>query len=321
MTLASIISDYGAFYIQNEANMDRLYKLAYRKSGTGLLFNNVMTTETTQVRSAKSSMTRSGAQGWQKAWTPVGTIAFEPWKHDLYRMKINNEQVPDELYDSWLQFLTNINDVDRLNWPFVRWWLEEHVIPLWEQEKEESVIYKGVYVAPTAGTAGTLAGMMDGIGKKIADQISAGRTTAFVMGAVPATDDELLYDYVYDMVKQIDTKYRSNKMEVVMATELADRFKEGKRLKFNLQYQQVDQLETLYHLPNVKIVGVDSMTTKKRMFITPPENRVRYVNPGARSSNVFEIDKIDFVTLRAFTDWHETVGFQIPELVFCNDQV
>lgn len=321
MTLSQIISDYGAYYLGDQSNMERLYKLAYRKSGTDALFNRVMTTDSTQVRSAKSSMSRSGAQSWQKAWTPVGDITFLPWKHDLFRVKINNEQTPDELYDSWLQFLTDINDVDRLNWPFVRWWLEEHVIPLWEQEKEESVIYKGIYAPPTPGTAGTLAGIMDGIGKKLVDQIAAGRTTAFVMGTVPASNDEDLYDYIYDMVKQIDTKYRRNNMEVVMATELADRFKEGKRLKFNLQYQQASDLETLYHLPNVKIVGVDSMTTNSRMFITPAENRVRFVNPGARASNMFDVDKVDFVKVRAFTDWHETYGFHIPELVFCNDQV
>ena len=318
--LADIVSEYGQYYI-GDGNMNDLYKKLYKPNETDALFPRVMTTDKTSVRSSVSTMSRSGMQSWQKAWTTVGDLSFDPWTHDLFRVKINNEQVPDELYDSWLQFLVNINDKDRANWPFVRWWLEEHVIPLAQQEKELDAIYKGVYAAPTAGTAGTVAAMMNGIGKVFLNMIAASRTTATVMGSVP-TDEEDFCSYVESFYSSaVPSHYRTRPMKLVMNKTLELRYKEGKRLKYNLHYQQASDLSNLFHFPNAMVVGVDSMIGKDRIWTTPEENKVRFINAGETAKNTFLIDKIDFVKLRAFSEWHEAYGFHIPELVYLTDQV
>ena len=72
--------------------------------------------------------------------------------------------------DLFVAFLTG-DDIDVKQWPFVRWFIEEYIIPQIHQDYELNEVYKGVYAAPTPGTAGAVSTSMNGIGKTIADAI------------------------------------------------------------------------------------------------------------------------------------------------------
>ena len=76
MTIADIIAEFGAYYINQGQNASRLVQLLYRKSVTDSLFRSIVTDDTVY----RASQTRLGRilQPFQKGWTPLGAMSATP---------------------------------------------------------------------------------------------------------------------------------------------------------------------------------------------------------------------------------------------------
>ena len=186
MNIAQIISEAGAYYQDNGQSAKDILQRFRQRNETDQFFSDSNTTRDTLVRKANSNTTRV-LQSFQKAFTPLGATTFQMEKIELFQMKVDLEETPDDLVDSWLGFLEGENEIDRKKWPFVRWWLEKEILPKIEEDYELYEVFKGVYAAPTSGTPGLQGKSMDGLNIIRKRHIAAGKIAPIVMGALPTT--------------------------------------------------------------------------------------------------------------------------------------
>lgn len=326
MTISEIRTEFGNFYINQGQNAARLYQLmrapAALKASSTLVVN-----EDTVWRASSFSHT-SLLQGFQKAWTPKGDSTFRPELIECFRMKADIQETPDDLVDTWLGFLAG-ESTDRKTWPFVRWLVENLLIPQLIEEEELEAAYKGVRVVPTVGVAGTAAGSMNGLGTILQARITAGRITPIVMGAVPVAQvgppvitqeqaDLSFYQYVRDFTDRINYKYWVQPMEVMMNPQLYRRYIRG--------YHAAERLSNNYDGVRFTIPGTlvtvsaqPSMIGRNRLVATPKANLVCKEKGRAAVSN-WQIENVDR-TIKIYTDYWRGYGFILPEAVFVSDQV
>jgi hypothetical protein len=313
ITIADIIAQFGAYYIDSQQNLDRIHQQLFEVGGTQDAFTTTPT-EDTVLRYSEAEVSEV-LQPYQDAFTAKGGVDFKPVSIPLYQVKVDQRFNPNNLAASWLGFLTD-KKTDRTTWPFIKWFIEAYLLPKIKEDMELAAIYKGVYVAPTAGTPGAASTSMNGVRKLINDGITATDITAIVTGAPNATPATWA-GQVETFLKAIPEKYWATPMELNMSRTLALRFKEGMRTKYNLNYALADDLSTLLDFP-VTVKGRGSMIGSNKIWMTP-KNNARRATKWGENQNMFEIEKVDR-EVKIYTDWWEGVGLVIPGIVFTNDQ-
>src|SRR4051812_28868898 len=126
ITISDIITEFGAYYKAGGQGIKDLQTQIRTKSDTDELFVTIPTTDTV-LRGGSTAVT-TVLQAFQKAWTPLGNLTIEGQTITLLPLKIDVQEQPDVLEQSWLGFLADGN-LDRKQWPFVRWWLEAAILP------------------------------------------------------------------------------------------------------------------------------------------------------------------------------------------------
>lgn len=315
MIVADIITEFGAYYLNSGQNLSRLYQLKRRDFVTQGIFTPVVTDDTLW-RASKVTMQRI-VQSFQKAFTPTGTPTFTPVEIKQFHMKADTSEYPDDLEATWLGFLSGDN-VKRSEWPFVRWYLETQYFPQIQEDMEKSEIFSGSYVAPTANTPGNAGESMDGIKKVLAAHITAGRTSPQVLGAIPTSDEEFV-EYLEAFHKDINPLYRNGTMMLCMSEDLELKYKRGYRAKYLKGTEKSEDSRTKIIDTNITIHALPSMVGSSRIFCTPKENAV-LLKKKTQNQKAVDIQLVKR-EVAFMTDWWMGLGFVIPEIVFCNDQV
>lgn len=314
MTIADIITEFGAYYEKNAANKARLYSTLRAATPTSSILTPIVTDDTIW-RAGQAAMTRV-LQPFQKAFTPIDPLTITPVEIQAYKLKIDASEYPDDLEATWLGFLAG-NSLNRKDWPFVRWFMEEHLIPQAKEDYELLEVYKGVYAAPTPGTAGAVSTSMVGFKKLIADYITATRITPITTGAPSATNTTWV-GQVESFADSINTKYWGVKMQLAMSEMNARKFARGYQEKYGKDTNYKDGKGEV-PFTNLTVIGLPSMGTSNRIWCTPKSNAVRLMKKTENMDNM-NIENVDR-QVKLYTDWWDGVGFIIPEVVFCNEQV
>lgn len=313
MNVEDIVTEFGAYYINQGQNADRLVTMLYNKSETETYFQTVVTDDEIW-RASKVTIDRL-LQPFQKAWTPIGTAKFEPKEIRQYRMKIDFEDWPDDLQSTWLGFLMD-NGLDRTQWPIVRYLIEKLIMPKSEEDFELNEAYKGIRVAPTPGTAGAASTSIVGVRKWITDAI-ADSVAPITMGTVAGLTDAEFVDYVEDFCKQIDDLYRDNALTpLFMNKDLALKYYYGYGDKYGLRQDFTGNNMTVKGT-NITAKGLKSMSGSNRLWITPTGNAKRLVKQTV--SKGFKIEGLKR-QIFLYTDFWKGLGFVLPELLFFSDQ-
>lgn len=313
ITAADVVTEWGALYRnQGQTTSDVMVKLRV-KSETEALFRRRITNNT--ILEKVSADFARVLQRFQKAFTPIGGVTFEPQKINLYRLKIDAQETPDDLVETWLGFLTD-NNLDRKTWPFSRWYAMQ-LIEQANEDFEKFEVFGGVPATITPGTATPAGGSLLGIKKQLNDNHAAGKTTTLSMGAVP-TDPLLFVEYIEEMTKLAQAANETLFEEVdtwVMSKTLMRRFMTGMREKYNMNYNQTD-IATVIDT-SVKITGLNSHAGSNKIWATPAWNRECGIKSPA-NQNVFQVENVDR-TVKYYTDYFKGVGFWIPEYILMND--
>lgn len=326
MNIAQIISEAGAYYQDNGQSAKDILQRFRQRNETDQFFSDSNTTRDTLVRKANSNTTRV-LQSFQKAFTPLGATTFQMEKIELFQMKVDLEETPDDLVDSWLGFLEGENEIDRKKWPFVRWWLEKEILPKIEEDYELYEVFKGVYAAPTSGTPGLQGKSMDGLNIIRKRHIAAGKIAPIVMGALPTTPLDAV-NYVEDFVKQFPKLIWGKLEPLRMNQEFGQLYLDGVDEKYNVQYKQVSDKLTVKNTPvriaavtnedGILIPGLRSMEGSEVLWTTVKGNSVlRVKNPV--NAGLFQLES-QTRQIRAFTDWWKGVGWWMPNYVLTNDR-
>jgi len=292
MTIADIITEFGAYYLKNGQNMNRLMRQLRQTLVTTSVFTEINSDET--VWRASESRHGRVIQPFQKAWTPIGEVEFKPVAIESFKLKSDVQDYPDDLESTWLGFLSS-NNLDRKQWPFVRWWVEQELLPQVKEDVELNEIWSGVFAAPTPGTPGDAGTSMNGIRKAINDQVTATRITTIATGAPDASDANWV-GQIEDFADAINQKYWMIPMQLCMNPTLARRFQRT----------------------NLRVKALPSMGTSTKIWCTPKNNSILLTKRKGMMDKM-QPESVDRL-VKLFTDFWMGVGFVIPEIVFTNDQ-
>lgn len=322
ITLTALKSEYGSYYIANKANAQRLAKKLYYGVETDAFFT-LQTTEDTVYRMANGEQTRV-LQPFQKKNSPTGDITFTPSPIQLYHLKMDAEFYPDELENSWLMFLAG-NGLNRMEWPFVRWYLEEHLMPQLHEDYELNEVYAGVYAAPnTPGTAGAAGTAMNGIRKIINDAVTANEIPAANVintGAFSTTPKTFL-EQIETLCAGVNARYRNRApMNLMLGNEYEMRYRQGVREKYNMNYNQLAPGERLKvaDAENISIFFSPAIGAEEKIVLTPKSNAVLAVKNLANVGQI-KLGEYEPRLIHATTDFWKGVGFVDFNKVFTNDR-
>lgn len=316
ITISDIITEHGAYYKKGGQGEQNLVAKFYEKSETEQLFTRVIT-EATVYDTAGIDTTRV-VQPYQDTFTPLGGMTFTPEKIQLYEQKIDTQENPSKIEASWLGFLANDKSRDRKEWPLIRYWLE-WILAQKNEDIEVNEIYSAIYAAPTPGTAGAAGTSMHGLQKVFVDSLARSGSNKVTLVTTGALESDAV-DFVTQVETFIDTipdKYKDSLGPIVMSKANRRKFIRGNRAKYNINYDQKEDLTTVqdYELP---VVSVRSMQGKDRIWTTVKGNGIVAVKAPA-GENMLQVESVDR-NVKAWTDWWKGIGFRYHPLVFVNDQ-
>jgi hypothetical protein len=320
LTVADIVAQWGAYYKPGSDNEKNLRNMLYKSSETAAFFATRPTSDTI-YRSTLATLNRI-VQPFQKAYTPIGAFNFKPNQFDLYELKIDMQETPDDLEKTYVGFLADLPEADRSKWPFVRWAVEQHIKPKRDEDLEQNEYFLGEYAAPAPGVAGAAGTGMNGLRKVIRGYNTGGRTNlgngAIVTGA-PAGDPADWCTQVEDFVRSIPRLFRKKVDFIFMDPDLELKYKDGKDKKYNMQYAKDADLLTINKFPSIKVQGLESHAGSNLIWTTIPANRVQPLKKAAMKDQLTAKEFAPRV-VSIYGDWWECLNYEVPEFLFHNDQ-
>lgn len=314
LSVADIITDYGAYYINSGQGKDRLLKLMYSKSFTPSICTRKTTVDT--VYRLGNVEIDEVVQGFQKAFTTKGTATFTPQTIQLRGIKIDQSLTPDDIEESWLGFLTGLDDVERKNWPIVRYLAEELIMARKEHDMERKVYYQGTYVAPTTNVAGNAINALTGLRKLMTDSISGNTGVVDLSGILDAFTDANIFEQVEEFVaKVLDTneELAAEDFVVALSPKWKRKYLQDKRNTHGVDVNYQANKLTVDFMENFTLVGLPSMNGYDEIWATPKKNLIHVMNRNR--INPLKVENVDR-TVKIYGDWWEGIGFGINEYVF-----
>jgi hypothetical protein len=310
ITTTSIVQEYGAFYIDAGQNKKRI--LTMLSQGREITdFATPIKTDDTIFRLANATF-RTLVQPFQKTFTQKGGVEIVPNEIRQYRFKIDDEFMPDELYATWLGFLTQ-KSVDRKDWPFVKWLIEVYYARQIDQDMELNEYYKGVYAAPVAGTAGADGTGMNGLQKQIQAGVDALKINSINLGAL---DKTTIFDQVESFTDSIAEVYQGIKMNVFMSRYWYKKYMQDKRAQGFYQRTSDKDIDGKIDFTPLDVKPLACMVGTDDIFCTPVENFI-HLSPATLTKNQFKLEEAKR-SVAVMADWSEGLGFGINEAVWTN---
>lgn len=282
---------------------------------------NLIPTDKTEVRRVRAAVDQV-LQKFQAQATPNGIVTLTPRTILLQDLKYELEIDPDVIEDSYLGFMANPDNNDRKSWTITQFVMNELMIQKGRENFELSEVYKGVAAAITPGTASALGASFDGLGKLIADNIAD-----YTVVAGPAAWSTDPVDFVTQVEEWVELCRATSELnrsiidnsvdKIHMSQTLAQRFRTGMQLKYNVNYAQVSMPMAVFVAPNIAVVGLPSMSGKDRVIMTFKENRAAYIK-RPESENGMGISEANPYKPMLYAKFWKGIGFWHPNYVFVN---
>lgn len=310
ITTTEIIEEYGAYYIDAGQNKKRiLMMLSQGRELTG--FATPVKTDDTIFRLANATF-RSLVQPFQKTFTQKGGTEIAPNEIRQFRFKIDDEFMPDELYATWLGFLTE-KTVDRKEWPFVKWLIEFYYARQIDKDMELNEYYKGKYSTPTIGVAGADGTGMNGLKVQLQEGVDAGSINSINLGAL---DTATIFDQVEEFTDAIAEVYQGIKMNVFMSRYWYKKYLQDKRAQNFYQRTSDQMIDGSIDFTPLDVKPLACMVGTDDIFCTPAENFL-HISPATVTKNLFKLEESKR-SVAVMADWSEGLGFGINQVIWTN---
>ncbi len=270
-------------------------------------------------------------QAFSVPFVTKSKTTFLPWEQKLGEFKIDASRTPDRLRQSWLGFLANIPEPDRTKWPIIEWMIRKQLVPRAKADFINQAAYWGWQItgydaAPTvdgatfvrqftAETDQTPANAsMDGIRTQLAKMYAASRLQVITVGAWDG-DARDFCTQIENFVMEIPAQYRRMVDFLYMNEEFRNKYRDGRRAKYNMYYAQEQDLDGIKDT-GIKVKGTVSMTGSKQVWCTLADNRVFAVKSDLTGR--FDVQKADR-TVKLLSDWAYLLTFDVPEFIWSSD--
>ena len=216
---------------------------------------------------------------------------------------------PDDIEDNWLGFLAD-NNLSRKEWPLIRYIMEEHLYQQIDDDMERNEYYKGIYTAPTAGTAGLNGQSMNGL------HYSLQNTSGINHITFPALDPAIIYDQIEEFYENVSEEYQNKNMIISVAPKWLRAFLKDKRAQGWYDITSPNQINNTLDFSPARVVGLPSMIGTDDIWVTPTDNFLHITKKGENAAKIKVEESHRCVSL--LTDWWEGLGFGINEIVWTN---
>ncbi len=310
ITTTAIVQEYGAYYIDAGQNKKRILNMLSQGSEI-VKYATPIKTDDTIFRLANATF-HSLVQPFQKTFTQKGGVDIVPNEIRQYRFKLDDEFMPDEFYATWLGFLT-AQQVDRKEWPFVKWLIEVYYKNQIDQDMELNEYYKGVYATPLAGIAGADGTGMNGVQHLLKAGVEQGTINSIDIGTLNASN---IFDQIEAFTDEISEVYQGVKMNVFMSRHWLKKYLQDKRVQGFYQKFSEKDIDSGIDFTPLSVIGLASMVGTDDIFCTPAQNFL-HVAPATITKNSFKFEEAKRA-VAVMADWAEGLGFGINQAVWTN---
>lgn len=312
MEISSLIQEFGAYYEKSGQNKKRVLQMITQKTVTPS-YATPMRTDETIFKLGKGKIS-SIVQPFQKGWTPKNAMEVTPNEIRLYEMKVDEDVYPDEIEATWLGFLAG-EDVDRKNWPLIKWMIENYYIPQIDEDMENEVYFKGVYKAPQNGTPGAPKDSMNGLDISL-DQALAKGAHSIDIGTL---DPDTIFDQVELFVEGISEIYQNTKMNVNMSPKWARAYLRDKRAQGFYQKSSDKEINLSIDFTPQMVTPLPSMANSDVIWATPKTNFI-HLKKKSQNKGKFGLESSKR-NVAFYCDWWEGLGFGINEAIWTNKKL
>lgn len=316
VNIQNIIDEYGKYYLNSGQNKSRIKGVPFLEGETlkipGMMHVNTKDT----IYQMANPIYQKLLQQFQTAFTPKGGVTFKANEVQLRNVKADLEIIPHDIEESWLGFLAGDSSRNIENWPIVRYIIEEYLANMIAEERETDIIYKGVYGAPTEGTAGEGAEAYDGFRKLIKAGAEREDYPINVIEDIGVLDYDDAFDQIELFSKEIASQFRNKNILIFVAPEFERAYLEGKRAKGFYNITGDSAIGTRIDFTRHTIMGLESMAGTNDIWASLGENLYHI---RKRSDDMVNIDlqKADRV-VKLLMDWWEAVGIGCNKLVWAS---
>ena len=310
ITTTSIVSEYGAYYIDAGQNKSRLLSL--------LVQGRELQNHVTPIKTNDSVFRLGNAafselvQPFQKTFTQKGGLTVVPNEIRVFNIKIDDEFYPDELKATWLGFLT-AHKVSRTEWPLVRYLMEVYYKKQIDRDMELKEYYKGVYAAPTPGTPGAAGTSMNGLQMQLYAGVQDDSINSIPIGDLDAAT---IFDQVELFTDGISEVYQGEEMKVFMSRKWYKKYMQDKRAQCFYQRLNAGDIDSGIDFTPQSVMPLACMTGTDDIFCTPKANLL-HITPETDTKNSFKVEEAKRV-VAIMGDWWEGLGFGLNSAVWTN---
>ena len=310
ITTSSIVSEYGAYYIDAGQNKSRLLSL--------LVQGRELQNHVTPIKTNDSVFRLGNAafselvQPFQKTFTQKGGLTVVPNEIRVFNIKIDDEFYPDELKASWLGFLTAHN-VSRTEWPLVKYLMENYYRKQIDRDMEMDEYYKGVFAAPTPGTPGAAGTSMNGLQMQLYAGVQDDSINSIPIGDLDAAT---IFDQVELFTDGISEVYQGEEMKVFMSRKWYKKYMQDKRAQGFYQRLNAGDIDSGIDFTPQSVMPLACMTGTDDIFCTPKANLL-HITPETDTKNSFKVEEAKRV-VAIMGDWWEGLGFGLNSAVWTN---
>lgn len=314
ITVTDIVTQWGDYAQDRGQSEDDINDVLRESLEAELPDFSVVHSDDTILQSSNAAYAEV-LQSFQTQFTPKGGVTFTPNEIRLHRVKADIIFTPDDLVNTWLDFLGS-KKLDRTTWPFVRW-IQDVYIPQQIAADIVNNMYGAVRVNPTPGTAGAASASFNGHKKIINDAITASKIVPIVTGTLSATAETMCTQFE-TFVKAIPELYQHVPKSLRVRRAIEQRFKEGKRAKYGAMNSTSDVNTQIMDFEENTVRGTAAMSGANKIICTPRANNILAFK-GYENIKALEIQAVDR-QVKVFTDFHVGLGFNDYRLVWTNDQ-
>ncbi|MFZ4401476.1 MAG: hypothetical protein ACOYO1_15680 [Bacteroidales bacterium] len=313
MDVSEIVTAFKAYYEKSQANKDRILG----KLSQGILTPQYCTPIKTDDTVFKLSELIIGdlVQGFQKAWTPKDDIKFKPNELRLYHLKIDIDLFPDDIQATWLGFLSS-GQLNKKDEPLIKFLIEhpdQGILAKINSNMELKEYGKGVYEAPTGGTAGITGKSMNGFIKQLQTGVDADTINYVSLGTL---NKDSIFDQVELFVDGISEEYQDVPMNVHMSPKWAKYYHRDKRAQGFYQISSDADVKNSIDFTPQNVVSLPCLSGTDVIFATPKVNMI-HLTKNLQNKSSIKVEEYRR-TVSLIADWWEGLGFGMDGVVWTN---
>lgn len=311
LNASDIVREFGQYYVNEGQNRQRMIRaLTVMPVTLEKHARHIRTTES--VYRMANYRFGSVLQPFKPTFNPISDIEFIANEIPLRKVKVNARFTPDEIENSWLQFMSGNTTRNKKDWPIVRFLVEEYLANQISEDREMNMVYRGEYNVDGASPASCV----DGIRKLLVQGAAKESYPMNLISGLGTLTKENVFDYVEAFDNAIDPRYWNYPVTIFVAPEMYRAFLTAYRAKGYYTIYNEKDLDGVIDFTGRKhvLAPLPSMAGTAGIWATVPDNLLWLTNRDMNTSAA-DIQAIHY-DVDLMLDWWEGIGFACNKMVW-----